>query len=239
MSLSDILATDYFSQVKYHLPISKRSSNDSIEIWIKNSLSRYSKLFIDNNLGIYDDTQIADFYNINSLLNIRALNTIAETRWCSIVPVSFYCAKLTSCRLKDIIPTDTVLPVGVAYVDDIPITVTQHSQDVNGQVPSANTGLVGLLGGRKFMTALTLNMTDTGFTFSDIIQINAVFTYYRNVEYPDFSVGSADFIDILKKDAELVANYVVEEAYMPNKAPLPVAQAIQDREFQIIYGGSA
>lgn len=233
-TLSDILVADYFNQVKYHLPISKRSDNVSIQNWMRNAMSRYNKLYVDYSLGIFDTTEEFDFYNLASLLNVRGLNTIAETRWAKVAPASFYTAKITSCRLKEVTPNDLVLPIGVSYIQDVPITVID-SKSVNGTVPSGNSGIVGLLGGRSILSALTLDMTGTGFSFSDVIEITAIYTFYRNVIYPNFS-DATDTIDILKKDTELVANYVVEEAYSPNKAPIGVSQAIQDREFNLIYG---
>lgn len=231
--LSDILQTDFLNQAKYHLPLSKRDET-SIKIWIKNAISRYSKIYIDNNKGVYDVTEQYDFYNVaNEQVNVRGLDTDEETRWCVLAPVNLYLNKLTSCMLQAIIPADVILPTNVEYIQDMPVTIVD-SRVVNVTTPTANSGAVALLGGRKLMSALTLD--NTGSRFADIAQITALYTGYRNPVYPDWSEDSSYRMDILVKDVELICNYIVQEAYLPNKAPIGVEQRIQDAEYQIIYG---
>lgn len=233
--LSDITVANFFNQVKYHLPISKRGDSVAIENWINNALSRYSKIYIDNAKGGYDVTEVYDFYNTENIaLNVRGLNTTAETRWCLLQPPSLYLTRLDSCMLQIITPDDLVLPVGVLYVQDIPISIAR-SLDVNVQIPSGNSGAVALVGGRQLLSVLTLDMTGTGYSFSNIIQITALYTGYRNIIMPNWAGHTKQTIDVFDKDIELICNYVVQEAYLPNKAPISVEQRIRDAEFQIIY----
>lgn len=233
--LSDIPQTDFYNQVKYHLPISKRIDETAIQNWIKNAMSRYSKIYIDNSKGAYDVIEEYDFYNTESIaINIRELGGEVETRWCLLQPSGLYLNKLKSCMLKTIVPDDLILPVGVAYVQDVPIAIFD-SRDVNTTVPDANTGGVALVSGRQIMSVLSID--DTGTPFSNIIQITALYAGYRNIVYPNWSsIIEGYTMDILKKDVELVCNYVVQEAYLPNKAPLGVETQIRDSEYQIIYG---
>lgn len=228
--VSNILSADFFSFIKSSLPTAKQSSDTDIKRWINLALSRLNNFYINHNKGVYNVLATFDFYNSNStLINIRD-----NTRWCLLTPNGFYAKKLNSCMLKSVVPNNIALPSPIAFIQDIDIVIGS-SQDANTTIPTENSGVCSLVESQKLYNSLTLD--DTSNTWDNVMIIDCVIDYYRNIIFPQYPDGGEDeFIDALVPDFELVSAYVNEFAYRPNTPPSYIIKQQQSREFQILYG---
>ena len=229
MPISSITTTSFFTLVKNSLPSYLYVTDDRIKQLITNAITRVHALYVDNNKEQYNPTVEIDFYNAsqNAFINIRDL-----TRWVGIDPAGFEAVKLLSCNLKEANPDTMELPPGVAYVQDIIITIG-NSKDANTEVPEANTGLCCLRDTSGLYNVLTLGATNS---WTNLATITALLTYYRPVVLPDWTSETVQYIDIPAKDFPLAINYV-QELIMGNGTPFAVRQMIEDKEQTIIYGG--
>lgn len=229
--VSNYASTEFDALVKNRLPSSLVLSDARRQELIKLVVTDICRFYTDNDLGIYDDTVEIDFYNNNlALIKRRGDETTTnETRWCIIAPSGFYASKLISCSLNSMTPSDEIIPQGISFVHDIPISIS-NSEDINVQVPGANTGAIALLEGQKLITALTFDNTNN--TWQQVDVIKAWLSRYRPPIIPTF--GASDFIDILPKDfayaCDLIQRYVYGGA-----TPFDVKERIDNYENAIKY----
>lgn len=229
MPVSTTSIADFFTLVKNSLPSYLYVTDDRLKQLITLAITRVYSLYVDNNKELYNPTVEIDFYNAsqNDFINIRDL-----TRWVGISPANFNAVKLLSCNLKEANPETMELPPGIAYIQNIVITIG-NSKDANTEVPEANTGLCCLRNGTGLFNVLTLGSTDS---WTNLATITALLTYYRPVELPDWSGDTGTGVDILQKDFPLAVNYV-QEFLQGNGLPFRIREAIETRETEIIYSG--
>lgn len=225
--ISNITITAFFDIVKNSLPRHIVVNDTKLQQVISNALTRYNAFYVDNDLGVFDDVVVIDFFNAsdNDFINSRDL-----TRWVGISPTNFRASKLISCMLKEANPDLVEYPAGIAYIQDIPISISD-SGTVNTSVPSENTGLCSLREDAKLFNVLTLGEDNS---WTNLHSITALLSFYRPPILPNWTSEEDQNIDVLSKDFNLVTNYVIENLLRQN-TPLNVRQAIQQKEAELLY----
>lgn len=231
--VSNVTLNVFDNFIKNRLPASLNLSTDRRRNIILSVIAKIHSLYVDNNKGVYIDTEPITFYNAaqNDFLNIRSL-----TRWCGIsgdnLPNGFRACKLLSCNLKQANPDLIEYPPGVAYIQDLPISLTTADK-ANTATPAANTGLIALVETNRLITVITLGIANS---WTNVASIDAILAYYRLPILPDWDTADRNtvFIDILPKDFDLAAKYVEQEVY-GNATPLKILRQIEQAENDIKF----
>jgi hypothetical protein len=226
--LSNILTINFLELVKNNLPSRIIISDARLQQVINNAITRYASFYIDNDLGIFDSVDEIDFFNAsqNDFINSRDL-----TRWVGISPVGFRASKLLSCTLKEANPDIIEYPAGIAYIQDIEISISD-SDTVNSSTPEANTGLCSLRGSDKLFNVLTLGSANS---WTNLHSITALLSYYRMPVLPTWDpLVTTETVDVLVKDFSLVINYIIE-SILGRNTPAEVKRAIYVKESELLY----
>lgn len=228
MPISTITLTNLLSLVKNSLPAWIFITDARLQEIISLAISDIHSLYVNNNKEFYNPTVEIDFYNAsqNDFINIRDL-----TRWVGISPSGFKAVKLLSCNLKEVSPDTVELPPGVAYIQDIRITIG-NSSDANVEVPEANTGLCCLRDTSGLLNVLTLGDTNS---WVNVATITALLTYYRPVVLPDWGDPSS-FMDAPEKDIGLLVNYC-KRYILGTSTSFDIKEQIENIESELIYEG--
>lgn len=233
--VSNVTVAAFDNFIKGNLPGSLNITDEQRQQAEKRVVSKIHSLYVNNDKGVYIDTEQINFYNAaqNDFLNIRDL-----TRWTGIsganLPADFRAVKLKSCNLKEANPDLVEYPPGVAYIQDIVISVGLRADEANIGVPAANTGYCSLVETNRLITVLTLGITNS---WTNLATITAILSFYRLPVLPDFStpdIMNNTFIDILTKDFDLAYNYVMQGLY-GNSTPYKILREIESAENDIRY----
>ena len=212
--LSNYLEADFLVDFMSNLPRRIKTQPGFTEAAcksaIKAAMTRYNNFVISNDLGLFNTTAQFDFYLNNPGLIINSKSgDETETRWFKITPDpanNFFARKLLSCQLQLMLPDSVEFPEGIAFVQDIKISIAD-SKDVNITEPAANTGLCSLEENSSFLNALTFDKTNN--TFLNVMQIKCLITYYRFIELPfPSTIQDATLkMDAAPSDFQLVMDY--------------------------------
>lgn len=197
---------------------------------ITQTVSWIHSLYVNNDKGMYDNVEKITFFSaaVNDAINVRDL-----TRWVKLSPAdNFEAVKLLSCMLVAADPDNIEFPPGIAYIQDIAITIGK-SKDVNIQVPGANTGICSLIESTKLFNALTLADPNS---WTNLAVITALLSYYRPPFLPTFTVFETQNIDINEKDFDLAVNKAIS-IIRGTATPVKVLQDIERGVDEIKYGG--
>lgn len=233
MELSNITENELLAIVTDSLPASLGLTEDEIKVKIKRAMAYINGFYVNNNLGVYLNSELLEFYNSATLLtNVREDATV-ETRWQIVANTTIKPVKLLSCMLKEITPADIALPADIEFVQDLEISIA-NPQDINTLVPSANQGAIGYLGGTGFHVVLSLD-TDNN-TWNEINTINSIITYARQITLPSWSAlgGDANKIDLLLTDLEWLVN-LVKSYCNPSHIDARIKREIRIHQDNLLY----
>jgi len=233
MELCNLTENELLEIVTDAIPSSLGLTTAEIKAKIKRAISYINSFYVDNDLGVYLNSELITFYNSAiALTNVRT-DTDVETRWQIVGNIDIKPIKLLSCMLKEMTPADIALPADISFIQDINITI-EKPQDINTLIPEANKGAIGLLGGVGFHTVLSLD-TDNN-TFADVATINAILTYARQATIPSWSElgGDSVKIDVLFKDINWLINLVLSYCN-PSHIDGRIKREIRIHENNLLY----
>lgn len=230
--VSNINLTVFDNFIKGKLPASLVITDSRRQNIITSIVSKIHSLYTDNNKGVYDDIVRIYFYNAaqNDFINTRDL-----TRWVGIsganLPDGFRAVKLLSCNLQSAEPDFAEMPPGIAYIQEITISVID-SATANTAVPAANKGYCSLLETNHLINVLTLGAANS---WTNLATITAMLAFIRPPVLPNWDVGdkTSQYIDILTKDFNLASNLVMQEIY-GNSTPFKTVKEIELAQNDII-----